>query len=243
MASALFAPLNSQSWARLSALITRTTTAGDGSYLFTGVAPGTYVVRETDPPGYASTTPNEVPLSVSGGAVSTANFGDQLLGTVSGVVFNDFIGNGVQDPGETGIGSVVVTLFAAGPDRQLGTADDRLRALATVRYDAATNTVRLRPTVPLLNGNFFRLVVEGDTGLTTPAGEPIDGDGDSTPGGDFHHIFARGKELKYFDANGDRVVLRVTGGGTMELTRDLSGEGLDLRLLASIQRLEVFADE
>ena len=81
------------------------------------------------------------------------------------------------------------------------------------------------------NGNFFHLVVEGDTGLTTPTGEPIDGNGDLAPGGDFHHIFGRGKELKYFDANGDRVVLRLAGGGVMELTRDLDGEGLDLALL------------
>jgi hypothetical protein len=122
-------------------------------------------------------------------------------------------------------------LIAAGPDRRLGTNDDRIRPLATARYDAASNTVRLRPQAPLPFGSLFRLVVEGDTGLTTPTGEPIDGDGDLAPGGDFEHLFGRGKELKYFDANGDRVVLRLSNGGVMEMKRDLFGEELGLVLL------------
>lgn len=122
-------------------------------------------------------------------------------------------------------------LFGAGPDRQIGTRDDRLRPLAAAAYDPATNTVRLRPSQPLSNGNFFRLIVKGNAGLKTTTGELLDGDGDTVPGGNFKHIFGRGKELKYFDANGDRVVLRLTDGGAMLLTRDLSGEGLDLVLV------------
>jgi len=122
-------------------------------------------------------------------------------------------------------------LFGAGPDRQIGTKDDRLRPLAAAAYDPATNTVRLRPSQPLASGNFFRLIVKGNAGLTNATGEQLDGDGDTEPGGNFHHIFGRGKEFKYFDANGDRVVLRLTDGGAMLLTRDLNGEGLDLVLL------------
>jgi len=132
-------------------------------------------------------------------------------------------------------------LIGPGPDRRLGTADDRVRSLAAARYDPATNTVRLRPSNPLLNGNFFHLIVEGDTGLITPSGEPLDGDGDGAPGGDFHRIFGRGRELKYFDANGDRVILRVENGGMMELTRDLNGEGLDLFLLRTIRGRSVLS--
>jgi len=126
-------------------------------------------------------------------------------------------------------------LFGPGPDRQIGTRDDRVRTLAAAVFDPATNTVRLRPSQPLSSGNFFRLIVKGNAGLTTRTGELLDGDRDTVPGGNFHHIFARGKELKYFDANGDRVVLRLIDGGVMELTRDLNGEGLDLVLLNTRQ--------
>ncbi len=88
-----------------------TTTAGDGAYLFTGVTAGAYTVQETDPSGYVSTTANSVPISVPPGGAATANFGDQQVGTVSGTVFSDLNGNGVQDPGESGLGGVTVTLL------------------------------------------------------------------------------------------------------------------------------------
>ena len=91
-------------------LLTSTTTAGDGTYLFTNVAPGSYSVRETDPSGWSSTTPNNVPVTVPSGGIGHADFGDQLIGSVSGTVFNDINGNGVQDPSENGIGGVTVQL-------------------------------------------------------------------------------------------------------------------------------------
>ncbi len=93
-----------------STVVASTTTAGDGSYTFTSVTPGSYTVQETDPSGYVSTTNNTVPVSVAAGGAATATFGDQQVGTVSGVVFNDPNGNGTQDPGELGIGGVTVQL-------------------------------------------------------------------------------------------------------------------------------------
>ena len=96
------------------AVVGTTTTAGNGSYLFTNVAAGPYTVVETDPSGYVSTTPNTVPVTVPPGGSATADFGDRQPGTVSGVVFNDLNGNGVQDPGENGIGGVTVQLKNSG---------------------------------------------------------------------------------------------------------------------------------
>jgi len=86
------------------------TTTGDGAYVFTGVAAGSYIVMETDPDGFASTTPNEVPISVATDGAATANFGDQQAGTVSGRVFNDVNGDGSQGAGENGMQGVRVTL-------------------------------------------------------------------------------------------------------------------------------------
>ncbi len=93
------------------AVVTTTMTTADGGYLFTSVQPGAYTVVETDPAGYTSTTPNVVPIRLSAGGSATASFGDQPVGTVSGVVFNDRNGDGVQTAGEAGIGGVVITLF------------------------------------------------------------------------------------------------------------------------------------
>ena len=85
----------------------------DGSYLFTGVTPAVYTVREVQPAVYGSSTPNLVPITVPNVPNPTpivgVNFGE-TLGSVSGSVFNDFNDNGVRDPGEPGIGGVTVTL-------------------------------------------------------------------------------------------------------------------------------------
>ena len=86
-------------------------TSGDGSYRFAGIIPGLYTVRETDPEGYSSTTSNTVAVSVAAAGSGSANFGDQEQGTLSGVVFNDLNGNGLQDSGEAGMGGIVVTLL------------------------------------------------------------------------------------------------------------------------------------
>jgi len=91
-------------------VIATTTTNADGSYRFDNVAPGNYTVRETDPAGFSSTTPNNVPVVVSNSSPATANFGDRRAGTISGIVWNDIDGDGVQDPNERGVGGVTVTL-------------------------------------------------------------------------------------------------------------------------------------
>jgi uncharacterized repeat protein (TIGR01451 family) len=92
-------------------VITTTTTAGNGSYTFVNVPPGSYTVREVDPPNYASTTNNDVPVTVPNGGSATANFGDRQVGTISGIVYEDTNENRVQDPNEPGMGGVTVQLI------------------------------------------------------------------------------------------------------------------------------------
>jgi len=57
------------------AIETQLTTA-DGSYGFTDLEPGTYMVTETDPEDYSSTTPNQVVVAVVAGSTVEINFGD-----------------------------------------------------------------------------------------------------------------------------------------------------------------------
>ena len=94
---------------------THTTLTGiDGSYVFTDVVPGPYLVRELDPQGFASTNVNAVQVSVPAGGSATANFGDQIAGAISGMVFNDLDGNGIYDMNEPGVGGVLIILQGAG---------------------------------------------------------------------------------------------------------------------------------
>ncbi|OGL39302.1 MAG: hypothetical protein A3C43_11865 [Candidatus Schekmanbacteria bacterium RIFCSPHIGHO2_02_FULL_38_11] len=51
-------------------------TAVDGTYSFSGLAAGTYTVKETDPAGYCSTTPNKITITIKNKKVTNQDFGD-----------------------------------------------------------------------------------------------------------------------------------------------------------------------
>ena len=57
------------------------TTGSDGRYDFRDIEPGSYIIRETDPPGYRSTTFGQLPLNIVGGTDAAVNFGDRRLPT------------------------------------------------------------------------------------------------------------------------------------------------------------------
>ncbi|MGE3310188.1 MAG: SdrD B-like domain-containing protein [Limisphaerales bacterium] len=97
-----------------------TSTEPDGTYLFAGVQPGSYTVEETDPAGYTSSTPNTRAVSVASGGSALAHFGDQVLASISGVVFEDLNGNGSLDDGEPGVGGVDVSLVRASDRANVG---------------------------------------------------------------------------------------------------------------------------
>jgi hypothetical protein len=87
-----------------------TTTLEDGFFHFDNLAAGSYVVTEIDPPGYWSTTPNQVEVSVSAtGEVYTVSYGD-TNNVIDGTVYDDANGNGARDQGELGLSGVTVTL-------------------------------------------------------------------------------------------------------------------------------------
>jgi SdrD B-like domain len=96
------------------------TTVADGSYSFANLDAGAYSVSA---PAIASgkglVTPSPLNPSVTAGQnTPDVNFG-YLAGGISGTVFSDTNGNGVQDSGETGIPGVIVT----GPNGQTTTTD------------------------------------------------------------------------------------------------------------------------
>jgi hypothetical protein len=95
-------------------------TGADGSYTIPGLEPGTYTVREVPMNGWVQSTPaTPAFFTVTLGAGEDAtglDFGDYHPVTLSGHLFHDVNGNGVQDPGEPALSgwTVFVDLNGSG---------------------------------------------------------------------------------------------------------------------------------
>ncbi|MCH9646901.1 MAG: carboxypeptidase regulatory-like domain-containing protein [Deltaproteobacteria bacterium] len=117
-------------------------TSGDGSYLFSNVPPGEYLVQvDTSDPelaGYSNTTPtSSIPFTLNPGDVVTDvdfGFDSPTTSTVSDAVWYDADGDGALDTGEELIPGVTVDLVDCGADGICGganAADDAVIATAT----------------------------------------------------------------------------------------------------------------
>lgn len=75
-----------------------------GAFTLANVKTGTWSVRQIAPAGYRQTMPSgAISVSVTAGSTKSGYvFGDTTLGLISGAVFRDLNGNGVQNKGETG---------------------------------------------------------------------------------------------------------------------------------------------
>jgi LPXTG-site transpeptidase (sortase) family protein len=89
-------------------VIATTLTAADGSYSITGLGPGIYTVRETDPSGYVSTTLNSVAVTLGDGTAAVVDFGDQLS---TGATIADPAVSKYGDPATAQVGSIVTFLI------------------------------------------------------------------------------------------------------------------------------------
>src|SRR5262249_43172007 len=77
-------------------------TDGNGNFTFSNLNPGTYTIQEVLLPNWLRTsTPAmyTVTIPILGADVNGRVFGNFQLVRISGTVFNDLNGNGVQDPG------------------------------------------------------------------------------------------------------------------------------------------------
>ncbi len=161
------------------------TTAADGSYAFTGLAPGTYSVTQPVQPadtyngrtvagtaGGSATAVGTLPSAVSGivlGAGQSSldnNFAELTGGQVTGRVWFDANNDGVIGAGESGLSGVTIQLagtdLAGNPvSRSTATGSDGRFAFADVPSGTYTLT---QPTQP--PGTFNGLTVAGSGGGT-----------------------------------------------------------------------------
>jgi uncharacterized repeat protein (TIGR01451 family) len=94
-------------------VIGSTTTDGDGNYGFDDLPFGEYTVTQQQPPGYGSSTPNSLDITLNSGTppdgLTGVDFGE-TLGSIGGTVYLDVNGDGALQAGEPGIGGVTLTL-------------------------------------------------------------------------------------------------------------------------------------
>ncbi|MBI5216969.1 MAG: choice-of-anchor D domain-containing protein [Ignavibacteriae bacterium] len=89
-----------------------------GAYLFSGLRPGTYTISENQSAGWTVTQPASGVYQVnlqSGQARTGYNFGNFEFGSISGMKWKDFNGNGVKDAGEIGMSDWTINAVGTKP--------------------------------------------------------------------------------------------------------------------------------
>lgn len=90
-----------------------TRTADDGTFVFSGLAVGSYLVQEVLPTGWTHTAGPADTVSVSANGTTTLQLGAFQNLTLAGTAFSDLNGNGVQDAGEAGLAGWTIELFTS----------------------------------------------------------------------------------------------------------------------------------
>jgi hypothetical protein len=168
---------------------TTTTTAADGSYLFAGLAAGTYSVSEAATPGYLEGTNNVG--TVNGSASGTAPAGKDEIDAIqlpaggtgvnydfgeagaslAGFAYVDANANGVRDPGDGALAGVAITLKDAGGNTVASTTTAADGSYSFAGLAAGTYTVFEAATPGYAEATNNAGTVNGTPSGTAPAGK------------------------------------------------------------------------
>jgi uncharacterized repeat protein (TIGR01451 family) len=159
------------------------------------VIPGKTTVNVVDPTGSSLTTANDPQdVTVLAGQTSTATpVGFQARGTLSGHLFNDVNGNGLQDPGEPNLPGLTVTIT------------DANGAVITLISDANgdyTTSVPAGPTTVTVAGPNGAISTTGNNPQTVTV--PVGGNINPTPIG-FQVQSGSLRGRVFYDTNGNGV--------------------------------------
>ena len=121
-----------------------TTTDGNGSFTFSNLTAGTYIIREVQQSGWVQTTPDPAPRTVAFGqnitGVMFGNAPEVLLpnNAISGMKFHDADGDGVQDAGEPGLENWTITLSSSDVSSSTVTDSDGIYEFTGLPSDVYT---------------------------------------------------------------------------------------------------------
>ncbi|HEX8914867.1 MAG TPA: hypothetical protein VF796_21115, partial [Humisphaera sp.] len=189
--------------------------------LFAAVAPDGPVIA-ADPAPVDTVPPRVVGIRVIGGPFSATGLAITFSEPVDPVRAADpdnyLIGvRGAKDSKE-GIGPWGSSAY----DNNDYDREDRYHALVDIRsaeYHPETLTVNIYARDEFYPSVVMKAVkvLGRRTGITDLAGNRLDGDGDGRPGDSALFRFAKyfGKKVRYIDADGDKVRLKLNGGGRM----------------------------
>jgi hypothetical protein len=112
------------------------TTNNTGQYTFIDVPPGSYLIRVVPRPGFHQDPPGYSDVTIYSGQTINTNLGENNRATISGVVFQDLNGDGVQQAGELPVGGETVFL----DDNLDGTLEAGVQNPSTGLWDADPQT-------------------------------------------------------------------------------------------------------
>jgi len=200
------------------ALLASQTSNATGNYSFSNLGPGSYTVREVLQSGWVQTTVSPASITTSSGGTTTGvNFGDFLLGVISGEVFQDMKGSGVVTSGDNGLQSWTVQLL----DATQGTVLQTQITDGTGNYQFSSigpGTYKVREVV---QSGWVQTTANPANG-TISSGATITGQNF----GDFQLISIGGRVFVDTTADGiDSPSKPGFNGFTIQLYRDVAGTG------------------
>jgi uncharacterized repeat protein (TIGR01451 family) len=121
-------------------------------------------------------------------------------------------------------------MSAGGSAMSIGTA------VYTQVRSSNTFTVTLYPTVPLVSGRTYEIIVvgAGATAIRDDAGVALQGSNTLQPGTNYVATFEQGTKLQYFDGARNSVTLSIKGPGYLEQVRDAYGNGQVLTVVGEV---------
>ena len=140
------------------------TNAITGNYQFNDLPPGNYFVVEDQPTGYASSTANTIPVTLTTTSATDRNF-FETGAQISGTVYNDNDANGVFSAGDTGINGVSLRLCLTS---QLATCTS-VNAVATATTIVSGSYTFANVPAPPVGDSYVIVEDETVTPLTTIA--------------------------------------------------------------------------
>lgn len=179
-----------------------------GTFTFTVDTIGIYLVSETNPPGYRSTTSDNINVDVSSlGGSFLVEFGDTLrsdIAAIYGTVFNDCNGNGRQDSNEVGLAGVGINVTDT--DGETIPLVTKAYGQYTYGIEVPDDYVRVREDDPALPG--YRSTTSDDIIFPTAPGASYGVNFGDTACSEFSTIMG----TVFEDGNGNGIQDSTEGG-------------------------------